>query len=188
MNKDDDTFFEDDEEDYEDATFPDEDIEEEDDEEVQIDIGGTKEVRSYEPAMGHLTKFLKDPWPPVVFLITVVGLGFVLLTPPVIWNPHRYFILADYFLFVFGCVACVLSLKTWFRAGTHRLRWAGPVNIIVVIASAALGIIDSFSWMLSGIGLFPAVESPLLPLCFMLVIFTMYTLWLVQRSLDPDRQ
>ncbi|TFG32989.1 hypothetical protein EU527_09095 [Candidatus Thorarchaeota archaeon] len=186
MNKDDDTFFEDDEEDFEDTTFPDEDIV--DEEEYEEDISELEEVRSYEPSIGRLATLLKDPWPPVVFFITVIGLGLVLLTPPAIWNPHRYFILADYFLIVFGSVAIILSLMTWSRAGTHRLRWAGPTNIIVVIASVALGIIDSLSWMLNSVGLFPTIETPILPLCFMLVIFTMYTLWLVQRSLDPDRK
>lgn len=189
MNRDDDSFFEDDDEDFEDASFPDEDVEEEDEEEaIEEEISEIKEVRSYEPGEGRLATFLKDPWPLVVFIITVIGLGLVLLTPPAIWNPHRYFILGDYFLIVFGAVAIVLSLMTWYRAGTHRLRWAGPVNIIVVLASAIVGILDSFSWMLNNVGMFYPIDTPILYMSFMLIIFTMYTLWLVQRTLDPDRQ
>jgi len=186
MKRDDDTFFEEEEEDLEDATFPDEDIA--DEEEEFEEESSFEEIKSYEPSVGRIEKFLRDPWPPLVFIITVIGLGLVLLTPPAIWDPFRYFILADYFLVVFGFVAIVFSLKTWLRAGTHRLRWAGPTNIIVVIASMTIGVLDSISWMLFETGLFPAFETSLLPLCFMLVIFTMYTLWLVQRSLDPDRQ
>lgn len=187
MNRDDDTFFEDDDEDFEDVAFPDEDIEDEE-EEIEEKPKDIEIVRTYEPGVGRLEKLLRDPWSPIVFILTLIGLGLVLLTPPAIWNPFRYFILADYFLIVFGSVAIVFSLMTWSRAGTHRLRWAGPTNIIVVLASVAIGIIDSISWMLSEVGLFPAIDTPLLPLCFMLVIFTMYTLWLVQRSMGPDTQ
>ncbi len=187
MNSDDDTFFEEDEEDIEDASFPDEDIVDEDEVEDQETLDVPDELRTYEPGVGALAKFLQDPWPSIVFFITVIGLGLVLLTPPAIWNPFRYFILADYFLIVFGVIGIVFSLMTWSRAGTHRLKWAGPTNIIVVLASVSLGIIDSISWMVNSVGLFPTIETPLLPLSFMLVVFTMYTLWLVQRSLDPDR-
>ena len=190
MNKDDDTFFEDDEEDFEDVAFPDEDTEEEEEVEKPSEESPTlqDETRTYGPSISKMEKFLKDPWSPGVFFLTLIGIGLVLLTPPAIWNPFRYFILADYFLIVFGYAAMVFSLMTWSRAGTHRLRWAGPTNIIVVLASVSLGILDSFSWMVNQVGLFPSIATPLLPLSFMLVVFTMYTLWLVQRSLDPDRR
>ncbi len=188
MNHDDDTFFEDDEEDLEEETFPDEDIEEQEEEEVEEHLEAPTEVRTYEPTTGRLERFLKDPWSPLVFVIMLIGFGLVLLTPPAIWNPFRYFILADYFLIIIGIVGVVFSLITWSRAGTHRLKWAGPTNIIVVLASVSLGILDSISWIVNEVGLFPTIETSLLPLSFMLVIFTMYTLWLVQRSLDPDRQ
>jgi len=188
MNKDDDTFFEEDEEDFEDVTFPDEDIEEEGaEEDSEKSLAVPEETRTYGPSTSKMEKFLKDPWSPGVFVLTLIGIGLVLLTPPAIWNPFRYFILADYFLIVFGFAGIVFSLMTWNRAGTHRLRWAGPSNIIVVLASVTLGIIDSISWIANGVGLFPSIATPLLPLSFMLVVFTMYTLWLVQRSLDPDR-
>ena len=188
MKRDDDTFFEDDEEDLEDATFPDEDIEEEVDLKFEESPEVAEEERTYAPSVSKLDKFLKDPWSPSVFVLILIGLGLVLLTPPAIWNPFRYFILADYFLIVFGFAGMIFSLMTWSRAGTNRLRWAGPTNIIVVLASVSLGIIDSISWMVNDTGLFPSIATPILPLSFMLVVFTMYTLWLVQRSLDPDRQ
>ena len=63
MNSEDDTFFE---EDDEEATFPDEDIadedieEEDDDTDVEVEF----EVRSYDDeSEGWFTNFMADPWP-----------------------------------------------------------------------------------------------------------------------------
>ncbi|MGY5872905.1 MAG: hypothetical protein RTV72_11710 [Candidatus Thorarchaeota archaeon] len=187
MNTDDDTFFEDDEEE-EDATFPDEDTAEEDEDEEDFeDVVDIKEVRSYDiDSKSSLTKFLADPWPLTVFIITVIGLGIVLLTPHSIWAPNRYGILGVFFLIVAALVGIVFSLITWQRAGTHRLRWAGPVNIIVIVLAVVVGITDTASWILTGTGMIPSLESSLILLCFMLVFFSLYMLWMIQRSLDPE--
>ncbi|MFW9844907.1 MAG: hypothetical protein ACFFEV_10045 [Candidatus Thorarchaeota archaeon] len=189
MNSEDDTFFEEDEEE-EDATFPDEDVADEDiaedeDEDI-IDVVDT-EFRSYdEPSGSWLANFLADPWPPTVFIITVIGLGIVLLTPPDVWGPNRYGILGLFFLIVAAFAGIVFSLITWQRAGTHRLKWAGPVNIIVIVISTVVGTIDTISWITTGVGMIPLLETPLILLCFMMVFFSLYMLWMIQRSLDPE--
>ncbi|MGY5880033.1 MAG: hypothetical protein RTV31_07265 [Candidatus Thorarchaeota archaeon] len=189
MNSEDDTFFE---EDDEEATFPDEDIADEDlaeEDEVEVDFKDDTdfEIRTYEePSGGMLSKFIGEPWPLTVFIITVIGLGIVLLTPHEIWAPHRYGILGAFFLIVAALAGIVFSLITWNRAGTHRLKWAGPVNIIVIIISTAVGIIDTASWILTGFGMIPALDTPLILLCFMMVFFSLYMLWMIQRSLDPE--
>ena len=187
MNSDDNTFFED-EDAEEEATFPDEDIEEDEDTEEDFeDVVDFKEVRTYDSdTRSTYAKFISDPWPPAVFLITVIGLGIVLLTPAEIWAPHRYSVLGIFFLIVAGLVGVVFSLITWARAGTHRLKWAGPVNIIVVLLAVGVGIADTLSWILSGASIVPALDSPLILLCFMLVFFSLYMLWMIQRSLDPE--
>ena len=185
MNSDDDTFFEDAEED---TNFPDEDIAEDEEEDIEevLDIEEDVQVE-YETDSGFgLAKFLQDPWPSTVFLLTVIGIGILLLVPPEIWNPNRYGILGAYFLTIASVVGIVFSLITWSRAGTHRLRWAGPANIIVILACLVIGILDSIMWMISGMSLVPALDSPLIVLCFMLVIFSLYTLWMIQKSLDPE--
>lgn len=184
-NADDDTFFEDDEED---TPLADEDIaEEEDKEEIFEEIVDIAEIPTYEAEPGNnLVKFLADPWPLPVFIITLVGLAIVLFTPPTIWAPNRYGILGVYFLIIAAYVGIVFSLKTWLQAGTHRLRWAGPANIVIIVLSFVFGTLDTISWILTGVGLFPALDSPLLLLCFMLVFFSMYMLWMIQKSLDPE--
>ncbi len=186
MNNDDDTFFEDD---AEDANLLDEDIaEEEDAKDLFEEVVDIKEIKTYDDAEPgeKLVKFLKDPWPLPIFIITLIGIAIILFTPPTIWDPHRYGILGVYFLVIAAFVGIVFSLKTWSQAGTHRLRWAGPVNIIIIGLSLGIGIIDTISWILTGVGLFPVLDSPLLLLCFMLVFFAMYMLWMIQKSLDPE--
>ena len=185
MNKDDDTFFED--EDADENLSAEDIAEDEDEEEILEEIVDIAEIRTYDSEPGEkLANFLKDPWPLPIFIITLIGIAIILFTPSAIWDPHRYGILGIYFLIVAAFVGIVFSLITWSRAGTHRLRWAGPVNIIVIVLSLVIGTIDTISWILTGVGLFPALDSPLLLLCFMLVFFSMYMLWMIQKSLDPE--
>ncbi|MGY5858463.1 MAG: hypothetical protein RTU63_03770 [Candidatus Thorarchaeota archaeon] len=185
MNSDDDPFFED--EDAEEVTFADEDIEDEDIEEAIDDIVEVKEERSYDlDTTTGFAKFIADPWPPTAFIITLIGLGIVLLTPPDIWAPHRYNILAVFALLSASLVGIVFSLITWTRAGTHRLKWAGPANIIVILVAAGFGVADTLSWILSNTGIIAGLDQPLILLTFMLVFFSLYTLWMIQRSLDPE--
>lgn len=187
MNSDDDTFFED-EDAEEDATFPDEDIEDEDIEvEVEEYIEEVKEVRTYDDdSISGFAKFMSDPWPPTAFIITLIGLGLVLLTPPEIWAPNRYGLIGIFALLGASLVGIVFSLITWKRAGTHRLRWAGPVNIIVILIASGFGVVDTFSWILYNAGMIAGLDQPLILLCFMLVFFSLYMLWMIQRSLDPE--
>jgi len=187
MNSEDDTFFE---EDDSEATLSDEDIAEDDSEEVVevLEDDADFEIRTYDEEIsgGWFPKFMADPWPLTVFIITVIGLGLVLLTPQEIWAPHRYSIIGLFFLIVIALVGLVFSLITWQRAGTHRLKWAGPVNIIVILAATGVGIFDTAAWILTGFGMIPVLDTPLILLCFMLVFFSLYMLWMIQRSLDPE--
>ncbi len=187
MKKDDDTFFEDDyDEEEETLTFPDED--EEDIEEVDEDEYEAIEEVFADRYAERSSGFILDPWPRIVFILTIIGLGVVLLTPPAFWAVWNYFILADYFLIVVVGVAVVFSLITWNKAGTHRLRWAGPSNIIVALLCGGIGTLDTASWILSGTGLFAGIDTPLISLCMVLVFFSLYTLWLVQRSFGPQQR
>jgi len=189
MKRDNETFFEDDSnEDEDDAAFPEED--EEEDEVEEVDEEEYEEIEEVFSERGRegLTGLTMDPWPRIVFILTLIGLGIALLTPPAIWSIWNYFILGDYFLIVFVGVAIVFSLQTWSKAGTHRLRWAGPTNAIVALLCGAIGTLDTASWMVYGAGLFAGIESPLLSLLIMLVIFSLYSLWLVQRSFGKQQR
>ena len=187
MKKDDETFFEDDyDEDDEDLTFPDED--EEDIEEVAEDEYEDIEEVFSDRYAERSSGFILDPWPRIVFILTIIGLGVVFLTPPAFWALWNYFILADYFLIVIAGVAIIFSLTIWTKAGTHRLRWAGPTNTIVALLCGAIGTLDTASWIFSGTGLIAGIETPLITLCMVLVFFSLYTLWLVQRSFGPQQR
>ena len=83
-------------------------------------------------------------------------------------------------------VGIVFSLVTWNRAGTHRLKWVAPVSILVILAAGGVGIVDTGSWILYNTGIVAGLDQSLLLLCFMLVFFSIYMLWMIQRSLDPD--
>lgn len=189
MKRDDETFFEDDnDEDEEDTSFPDEDTEDDEVEEVDREEYADIEEVFSEPSGERLTGFIEDPYPPIVFILTIIGLGIVFLTPPAIWAVWNYFILGNYFLIVFVGVAIIFSLVTWSKAGTHRLRWAGPTNVAVALLCGAIGTLDTVSWMISGTGLFVGIETPLLSLLIMIVIFSLYSLWLVQRSFGHQQR
>jgi hypothetical protein len=178
MNTDDDTFFEDDEYDEEEAEddFPDEEFEEEEDEDFDfIDD-------YYKPSGERLTKFVEDPWPPTTFILVIIGLAMVLLTPPAIWAIWNYFLIADYFMIIIGGAAMAYSLVTWNRAGKHRLRWAAVTNLFLVGLLIILATLDTFSWMVNLQSIFPGVETPIISLALVLAVFSIYSLWVIQRN------
>jgi hypothetical protein len=188
MKKDDDTFFEDEyDEDEEDLSFPNEDEEEEVEEVGEDEYEEIQQV-FHDRYAKRSRGFILDPWPRIVFILTIIGLGVVFITPPAFWALWNYFILADYFLIVFVGVAIVFSLATWSKAGTHRLRWAGPTNAIVALLCGGIGTLDTASWIFSGAGLFAGIDTPLISLCIVIVFFSLYTLWLVQRSFGSQER
>jgi hypothetical protein len=191
MKREDEPFFEDDhDEDEEDEAFPDEDTEDEDYAEVEVvkeDETPFADLYGSEPKGSRMSRLLADPWPRIVFVLTIIGLGVVLLTPPAIWAVWNYFILSDYFLIVLVGVAVIFSLVTWSRAGGHRLRWAGPTSAIVALLCGSIGTLDSANWMLYDTSLIAGVDTPLIPLCMVLTLFSLYTLWAIQRNFGQDR-
>ena len=185
MNSDDDTFFEDDEYDEEEEAeddFPDEEFEEEEDDDfVPIDD-------YYKPRGEKLAKFVEDPWPPTTFILVIIGLAMVLLTPPAIWAIWNYFLISDYFMIILGSAAIAYSLVTWSRAGKHRLRWAAVTNLFLVLLLIIIATLDTFSWMVNLQSIFPGVETPIISLALVLAVFSIYSLWVIQRNFtQPTR-
>jgi hypothetical protein len=187
MNRDEDSFFEDDEyeeeeEEEEEDDFPDlEDTDVEDDNYEPIEA-------IYKPRGERLANFVKDPWPPTTFILVIIGLAMVLLTPPDLWAIFNYFLIADYFMIILGGAAMAFSLVTWNRAGRHRLRWAGITNLVVVSALLIVATLDTFSWMVSAQSIIPGLDTPIITLALVLVVFSIYSLWVIQRNFGgPDR-
>ena len=184
MNSDEDTFFEEDEYDdeEEDDDFPDVEVVDEDDDdydpsEVLDTLGGNR-----------LEKFVDDPWPPTTFVLVIIGLVMVLFTPPDIWAIWNYFMIANYFMIILGGAALAYSLITWNRAGKHRLRWAGFTNLFVIIILLVVSILDTFSWIANAQSIIPGIDTPIITLAMVLVIFSIYSLWAIQRNFGPPQR
>lgn len=182
MNSDEDTFFEDDsdEEEEEEDDFPDV---------VEAGDGDYDPITALdEPGEGRLEKFASDPWPPTTFVLVVIGLAIVLLTPPDLWALFNYFLIANYFMIILGGAAIAFSLVTWNRAGTHRLRWAGVTNLVLVGALLVVSTLDTFSWMVNVRSIIPGVDTPLITLTLVLVVFSIYSLWVIQRNFGGPKR
>jgi hypothetical protein len=184
MNSDDDAFFEDDEyEDDEEEGFPDEEYEDDEEEDY-----GSLDTR-YEPRGERFAKFAEDPWPPTTFILVVIGLALVLLTPPNLWALWSYFLIANYFMLIIGGAAIAFSLVTWTRAGKNRLRWAAATNAILVFVLIIFATLDTFSWMIFLQSIIPGVDTPIISLALVLAVFSIYSLWVIQRNFaQPKRK
>lgn len=181
MNSDDDTFFEEEEvEEEEEEDFPDEEDAEEEDE-------------GYDPRYAldrasRLTDFADNPWPTTTFFLMVAGF-LVVFAPSILWEgANRYFLLAVYVLIILCGVAMSYSLVTWEKGQGSRLRWAGLTNLVVVILCGAIGTIDSISWVVSFQSFIPGIATPLISLTMVLVVFSIYTLWIVQKNIGGPRR
>jgi hypothetical protein len=193
MSSDEDTFFEDDEYEEEEDSFPDEEIEEEEEEEYEdeyedededYDLGD--EVFDDRTFKERVAEFIKDPWPKTVFFVMIVGFAVVLLTPAGTWALYRYAIVGVYILIILAGVGAVYSMITWIKAGADKLRYAGITNLAVVVLATILGILDTTFWIVFGTSVIPGYEVSLLFICYVLVIFSLYSLWMIQKSLEPQ--
>ena len=176
MNFEENPFDEDETEEDLDDTFP--DAEEDEVEETS----GYGDAVSYPSDSQKWAKFIVDPWPTIAFVIIVVGLAFTVLTPPAIWALWSYTILLNYGLIAMAAIATVNSIKVWVTAGGSRLKYGGLTNVFLVIACAIAGTIDTIFWMFFGVSFIPGFTDPILMLCMVLVLFSMYSLWLIQRT------
>ncbi|MFW9933580.1 MAG: hypothetical protein ACFFDR_13095, partial [Candidatus Thorarchaeota archaeon] len=163
-------------EEEEDVFFPDEDEEE-------------IEYRRGTSALNEIPdkpSFMDDPWPPIAFILILIGFGFTLLTPVDIWSQHVYYLVTTYLLLVFVAIASVISLGVWKKAGGSRLRFGGITNLLVVLICGAFGTVDTLLVVTTGNPLIPGTNTPVLLLAFVIVIFSLYSLWLIQRTFATD--
>ncbi|MHA2359987.1 MAG: hypothetical protein ACXAB5_06920 [Candidatus Thorarchaeota archaeon] len=182
MTSEDDTFFE--EEDIEEDEEEEEDFPDEEDEE---------DADGYDPRYAldkpsRLSTFADAPWPTTTFFLMVAGF-LVVFAPPILWEGvNRYYLLATYFLIILCGVAIAFSLVTWENGKGSRLRWAGMTNLVVVIICGAIGVLDTISWVVAFQSIIPGITTPLVSLIMVLVVFSIYTLWIVQKQFAGPRR
>ncbi|MHA1903550.1 MAG: hypothetical protein ACXADL_05985 [Candidatus Thorarchaeota archaeon] len=169
--------FEDDYDEDEEDTFPDEE------EETEVEL---VDERSYS-VPSETVSFIDNPWPTVTLVLILIGLGFTLLTPPAIWSDWVYFLVVNYLLIVMAGAGAAYSVKVWKTASGSRLKYGGITNLIVVIAAAIIGTLDTISWMLNGASIVAGVNTPILALATVIVLFSLYSLWLIQRTFQKDK-
>ncbi|MDF1540940.1 MAG: hypothetical protein P1Q69_18740 [Candidatus Thorarchaeota archaeon] len=160
-------------EDEADNTFPDEEDMEE-------------ESRSYDDLIKEPSSFSDDPWPPTVFILILIGFGFVLLTPPIIWSSWNYYLVLTYGLLVLSAISSVISLGVWNNTQGSRLRFGGLTNLIVVLICGVLGTVDALLMVTTGDSIIPGSGGILL-LAVVIVLFSLYSLWLIQRTFNVDQ-
>lgn len=173
----DEDFFEENEEEEEEMFFPDEDEEE-------------REERQRPPPerfMDDTHNFMEDPWPPAAFILILIGFGFTLLTPIDLWSQHVYYLVTTYLLIVFVVIASIISLGVWKKAGGSRLRFGGLTNLLVVLICGVFGTLDTLLVVFTGVPLIQGTTTPVLLLAFVIVIFSLYSLWLIQRTFATDK-
>ena len=157
-----------------DESFPDE--EEESDEDSE-----------YSPVIpkARINTLLNDPFAYLGIPVTIIGLLIVLLTPFGIWEIFRYLIAADYLLLVLGAAASYFALKVWYGRHTGWLRFGGPTNLLVIWVTFVLSTLDLFSWIVAGVSILGLAE-PLVTTGLVIILFCVYSLWLIQRSLERE--
>ncbi|MHA1936274.1 MAG: hypothetical protein ACW97A_13445 [Candidatus Thorarchaeota archaeon] len=174
---------------YDEETFEDDyDEDEEDifpDEAVETKKAPVDE-RSYS-IPSEAVSFIENPWPKVTLVLILIGLGFTLLTPPSIWSDWVYFLVVNYLLIVMAGAGAAYSVKVWKTAEGSRLKYGGITNLIVVIAAAIIGTLDTISWMINGTSIVAGVNTPILALAAVIVLFSLYSLWLIQRTFQGDK-
>lgn len=173
---DEDEMFEEDDEDVEDDEY----FSDEDEEDNEM------EERSYAAPNETLSSFINDPWPKTVFILLLIGLAFVLFTPNSIWSLWHYYLVTTYGLIVLVGVSCIISLGVWKKAGESRLRWGGVTTLIVDVISGVVGVLDSISVVTTGSSIIPGANTPILALATLIVVFSLYTLWLIQRTFNVE--
>jgi hypothetical protein len=172
---------------YDEETFENDPDEDEEDTFLEVEAEVTSvDERSY-PVLGETPSFIDNPWPKVTLVLILIGLGFTLLTPPAIWSDWVYFLLVNYLLIVMAGAGSAYSVKVWKTASGSRLKYGGITNLVVVIAAAIIGTLDTISWMINGTSIVAGVNTPILALATVIVLFSLYSLWLIQRTFQGDK-
>jgi len=144
------------------------------------------EERSYQDLIKEPSPFSDDPWPKTVFIIIMIGFGFTLLTPPDIWSQWHYYLVITYGLLVLAGISSVISIGVWNNTAGSRLRYGGLTNLLVVLICGVLGTLDTILMITTGESVVPG-SGGILALAAVIVLFSLYSLWLIQRTFNVDK-
>ena len=173
----------------EDESYEDDDYEEDEEYEEDEDFEDwepSREVVIGRASSERLEAFIADPWPPLAFVMILVGFTVILPWPSEVWFAWSYFILGFYAILIISGAAAVLSLETWIRS-PNRSRYLGPVFIIALVAVVLMATVDTLSWIQTGASIIPELTGPyLLQLALLIDIFAVYTMWIVRRSFTEE--
>ncbi|MBS3795747.1 MAG: hypothetical protein KGY80_12655 [Candidatus Thorarchaeota archaeon] len=146
-----------------------------------------EEERTYDESLGMGPSFFENPWPKTVLILTLVGLGIVLLPPMDVWAVWNYTLLGTYGLIIIASIGTIIGFRIWFTTEGSRLRYGGIANAMVVIVCAALGVIDTLFWVGLGRSVFPQFsDSPLLSFLLVIQVFCLYSIWLLRRVIRGE--
>ncbi len=141
-----------------------------------------------EPAStSRIQKFLDDPWPPATFVLMILGFIIVLFTPVPIWFRWNWTIIGMYFLWILTTVGIVIGLGIWYGPVRTRVRYSGISTILVAALFGLVGTADTLLYIGGG-ELIAGLGGSLLSLSSMIIVFTLYSLWLVQRVIQNEQK
>ncbi|MHA2033906.1 MAG: hypothetical protein DRO73_05575 [Candidatus Thorarchaeota archaeon] len=164
-------------------TFPDAEEDEYADEEEEIE-----EELGVEYSPSRLAKFLEDPWPRVTFVMMILGFVVVLFTPNDVWRVWNWMIVGMYFLWILTAVASTIGLTVWKNPAVSRIKYGGITNAFLALVCGVLGTIDTIMLIGGTGGLLPAIDVPVLYAAILIVVFSLYSLWLVQRVVQTEME
>ncbi|MHA1771793.1 MAG: hypothetical protein ACTSYL_07670 [Candidatus Thorarchaeota archaeon] len=139
-------------------------------------------------APSKLQNFIKDPWPSATFVLMIIGFIIVLGTPNPIWTQWNWMLVGVYFLWILVIVTIVISLGIWNAPTKSKIRYSGLTTMAVALASGAVGTIDTLLFITVGGGLVSGLEGSLLTASTMIVVLSLYSLWLVQRVVQGEQE
>ncbi|MBD3407621.1 MAG: hypothetical protein GF411_16005 [Candidatus Lokiarchaeota archaeon] len=165
----------DDEEFEEDDTFPDAEEDE------------FEEIRTYhQPQVDRWKVFLADPYPIVTFILTIIGIALVVLMPPNIDYFWKWNLVGFYFLIVIVGAGSVMAIKAWKMADGKIIRYGGLTNLFVMIASAIIALADIIVQISTGNSIVPGFSGSLIGIAGIIILFSVYSLWLIQRVVTSE--
>ncbi|TXT55867.1 MAG: conserved membrane protein of unknown function [Candidatus Thorarchaeota archaeon] len=176
MVSDEDTFDEEYEEEEYEETFP--DAEEDEYEEP---------VRTYEqPRVDRWKEFLADPYPKVTFILSIIGIAVVVLMPPDISYYWKWTLVGLYFLMVIVGAGSVMAIKAWKMAEGRMIRYGGLTNLFVMYGSIIIALADIIVQIATGNSIVPGFSGSLVGIAGIIILFSVYSLWLIQRVVTSE--
>jgi membrane-associated HD superfamily phosphohydrolase len=116
----------------------------------------------------------------------LIGFGFAFIPPYSVWQQWNYYFIINYGIIIMATVAAVLSLRIW-KLTSSRIRYGGLTNLIVVVVAAIIGTLDTISWVLFSQSIIPGTATPILSLAAVVILFSLYSLWIIQRSFQQNK-